>query len=214
MRILLAEDSGLLREALTALLARLGHEIVGAVADATELQALFATTTPAPDLVMTDVRMPPDGTDDGLRAALAIRSAHPAQPVLVLSQYIADRYARELLSLPEGGVGYLLKDRVNRISDFERALHTIAGGGTVIDPEVARHLIRRDEPGALAGLTPREHEVLSLMAEGASNGEIARALHLSDAAVRKHVGNIFTGLGLSPTQENRRVRAILLFLQS
>lgn len=213
MRILLAEDSGLLREALTALLARLGHDIVGAAADATELQELFATTKPAPDLVMTDVRMPPDQTDDGLRAALTIRGAHPAQPILVLSQYIADRYARELLSLPGGGVGYLLKDRVNRISDFERALHTIVGGGTVIDPEVARHLIRRDEPGALAALTPREREVLALMAEGASNRDISRALHLSDAAVRKHVGNIFTGLGLSPAQENRRVRAILLFLQ-
>ncbi|OZB82174.1 response regulator transcription factor [Microbacterium sp. 13-71-7] len=213
MRILLAEDSALLREAFTALLVRLGHEVVGTAGDADELRRLFSTTTPAADLVMTDVRMPPDGSDDGLRAALAIRSARPAQPVLVLSQYVADHYARELLTLSEGGIGYLLKDRVNRISDFERALRTIAGGGTVIDPEVARHLLRSGGPDVLDGLTPREREVLELMAEGASNGDISRALHLSDAAVRKHVGNIFTGLGLSPAQENRRVRAILLFLQ-
>ncbi|MFB7842192.1 response regulator transcription factor [Microbacterium sp. NPDC056052] len=211
MRILLAEDSALLREAFAALLVRLGHEIVGTAADADELRAVFAAT--APDLVMTDVRMPPDGTDDGLRAALAIRRARPTQPVLVLSQYVADRYARELLTLPEGGIGYLLKDRVNRISDFERALRMIAGGGTVIDPEVARHLLRSGGPDVLDALTPREREVLELMAEGASNGDIAHTLHLSDAAVRKHVGNIFTGLGLTPAQENRRVRAILLFLQ-
>lgn len=214
MRILLAEDSALLREALTALLVRLGHEVIATAASAGELLTRFADADPSPDLVVTDVRMPPTGTDDGLRAALAIRESRPTQPILVLSQYVADRYARELLTLPEGGIGYLLKDRVNRISDFARALQTIEAGGTVIDPEVARHLLRRDEPGATDVLTPREKEVLALMAEGASNGDIARALHLSDAAVRKHIGNIFAGLGLSPTEENRRVRAILLFLQN
>lgn len=213
MRILFAEDSALLREALTALLVRLGHDVIATASSADELSLRYAAAAPAPDLIVTDVRMPPDGTDDGLRAALRIRATHPSQPILVLSQYIADRYARELLTLPEGGIGYLLKDRVNRVSDFERALHAIARGGTVIDPEVARHLLRRDQPGVLDALTPREREVLALMAEGASNGDIARVLHLSDAAVRKHVGNIFSGLGLSPAEENRRVRAILLFLQ-
>jgi DNA-binding NarL/FixJ family response regulator len=214
MRILFAEDAALLREALTVLLVRLGHEVIATAATADELRARYRRADPAPDLVVTDVRMPPLGTDDGLRAALAIRQERPRQPVLVLSQYVADRYARELLTLPEGGVGYLLKERVNRIADFEHALQTVAAGGTVIDPEVARHLLRRDAPGALDALTPREREVLALMAEGASNGDIARLLHLSDAAVRKHVGNIFTGLGLAPSDENRRVRAILLFLQS
>ncbi|MCE4025053.1 MULTISPECIES: response regulator transcription factor [unclassified Microbacterium] len=213
MRILFAEDSALLREALTALLVRLDHDVFATASSADELLTRYRAADPVPDLIITDVRMPPGGSDDGLRAALRIRASRPSQPILVLSQYIADRYARELLTLPEGGIGYLLKDRVNRISDFAHALDTIASGGTVIDPEVARHLLRRDEPGLLGALTPREREVLALMAQGASNGDIARALHLSDAAVRKHVGNIFTGLGLAPTEENRRVRAILLFLQ-
>ncbi|MDR6866022.1 DNA-binding NarL/FixJ family response regulator [Microbacterium resistens] len=214
MRILFAEDSALLREALSALFTRLGHDVVDTAATADELRARYRAMDPAPDIVVTDVRMPPDDTDDGLRAALAIRGDRPSQPILVLSQYVADRYARDLLTLPEGGVGYLLKERVNRVADFEQALRTVVAGGTVIDPEVSRHLLRRDAPSALDGLTPREREVLALMAEGASNGDIARALHLSDAAVRKHVGNIFSGLGLAPTDENRRVRAILLFLQS
>lgn len=213
MRILLADDSTLLREALRALLERLGHEVVATASDATELDRLHASMTDAVDLVVTDVRMPPDGTDDGLRAALRIRERMPRQPVLVLSQYVAERYARELLVLPDAAVGYLLKERVNRISDFDRALVTVAGGGTVIDPEVTRQLLRGDADGPLDRLTPREREVLELMADGASNGEIAAALFLSDAAVRKHVGNIFSGLGLRPTDENRRVRAILVFLQ-
>lgn len=214
MRILLADDATLLREALRALLERLGHEIVATASDAPELLRTYAALENRPDLVITDVRMPPDSTDDGLRAALQIRSTSPAQPVLVLSQYVADRYARDLLMLPEGAVGYVLKERVNRIADFDRALRTVAGGGTVIDPEVTRHLLRAGSSGPMDGLTPREREVLALMAEGASNGEIASTLFLSDAAVRKHVGNIFAGLGLSPADENRRVRAILLFLQN
>jgi DNA-binding NarL/FixJ family response regulator len=214
MRILLADDATLLREALHALLERLGHEIVGATASAPELLAAYSAARPLPDLVITDVRMPPDRTDDGLRAAIEIRAAQPRQPILALSQYVADRYARDLLTLPEGGVGYLLKERVNRIADFDRALHTIAGGGTVIDPEVTRHLLRADGAGPLTALTPRERQVLALMADGASNGDIARSLVLSDAAVRKHVGNIFAGLGLAPTDENRRVRAILAYLDT
>ncbi|MGQ7311359.1 response regulator [Microbacterium arabinogalactanolyticum] len=214
MRILLADDATLLREALHALLERLGHEIVGAAASAPELLAAYSAIRPAPDLVITDVRMPPDRTDDGLRAAIQIRAGHPQQPVLALSQYVADRYARDLLTLPEGGVGYLLKERVNRIADFDRALGTIADGGTVIDPEVTRHLLRVDDAGPLAALTVREREVLALMADGAANSDIARSLVLSDAAVRKHVGNIFSGLGLAPTEENRRVRAILTYLDT
>ncbi len=214
MRILLADDSTLLREALRALLERLGHEVVAVAADAPGLLTAFDVLPELPDLVVTDVRMPPTGTDDGLRAALRIRAGHPAQPILVLSQYVADRYARELLTLPEGGVGYLLKERVNRIADIEQALRTVSGGGTVIDPEVTRHLLRREDAGPLRALTPREREVLALMAEGASNGEIAARLFLSDAAVRKHVGSIFVRLGLPPAEENRRVRAILLYLQA
>jgi DNA-binding NarL/FixJ family response regulator len=213
MRILLADDAALLREALVALLERLGHTVVAVASSATELIDAHSALAPAPDLVVTDVRMPPDKTDDGLRAALAIRQGDPRQPVLVLSQYLADRYARELLTLPEGGVGYLLKERVNRVADFDHALRTVAAGGTVIDPEVTQHLLRSQDPGPLATLTPREREVLGLMAEGASNGQIASRLFLSDAAVRKHVGNIFGGLGLQPADENRRVRAILLYLQ-
>lgn len=214
MRILLADDSTLLREALVALLERLGHEIVATASDAPGLLRAFRDAVPAPDLVITDVRMPPDGTDDGLRAALQIRADHPVQPILVLSQYVADRYAGELLMLPDGAVGYALKERVNRILDFDRAMRTVASGGTVIDPEVTRHLLRTGAPGPIDALTPREREVLELMADGASNGEIASRLFLSDAAVRKHVGNIFSGLGLTPADENRRVRAILLFLRS
>ena len=213
MRILLADDSTLLREALSALLERLGHEIVATAADAPELLHCYEHLDERPDLVITDVRMPPDGADDGLRAALRIREYRPHQPILVLSQYVAERYARELLVLPEAAVGYLLKERVNRIVDFDRALATVSGGGTVIDPEVTRQLLRADTGGPLDALTAREHEVLALMADGASNSEIAAGLFLSDAAVRKHIGNIFTGLGLSPADENRRVRAILLFLQ-
>lgn len=214
MRILLADDAALLREALQALLERLGHEVVATAADATELVAVYRHLPERPDLVVTDVRMPPTRTDDGLRAALEIRELSPEQPVLALSQYVADRYARDLLMLPEGGVGYLLKERVNRVADFDQALAAVAAGGTIIDPEVTRHLLRQGQPGPLAELTAREREVLELMAEGASNAEIAAQLYVSDAAVRKHIGSIFTRLGLQPSDENRRVRAILTYLQA
>ncbi|SJN15668.1 two-component system response regulator [Microbacterium esteraromaticum] len=214
MRILLADDAALLREALQALLERLGHHVIATAADATELVTVYEALPIKPDLVITDVRMPPTRTDDGLRAALTIRAAHPTQPILALSQYVADRYARDLLALPEGAVGYLLKERVNRVTDFEHAINTIAKGGTVIDSEVTRHLLQRDQPHLIDYLTEREREVLTLMAEGASNSDIAARLFISDAAVRKHIGNIFTGLGLHPADENRRVRAILTFLQT
>lgn len=217
MRLLLAEDSALLREALVALLERLGHVISATARTAPELLSEYARLRgggEAPDLVLTDVRMPPSGSDDGLRAALEIRAAHPTQPVMVLSQYIADTYARELLTLPEGAVGYLLKDRVNRVRDFAGALESVATGGTVIDPEVVQHLLSRTRPGPLDRLTPREREVLGLMADGGSNAQIADALTLTDAAVSKHIGNIFTKLDLSPVEDNRRVRAVLTYLQA
>lgn len=214
MRILLADDAALLREAIEALLERLGHQVIATAADATELVTIYESLSTPPDLIITDVRMPPTRTDDGLRAALKIRATNPTQPILALSQYVADRYARELLSLPEGAVGYLLKERVNRVADFAQALQTVADGGTIIDTEITRHLLQNEQPGALDSLTEREREVLTLMAGGASNTEIAKMLFVSDAAVRKHIGNIFAGLGLQPTDENRRVRAILAFLQA
>ncbi len=217
MRLLFAEDSALLREALTALLERLGHSIVATTRTAPELLAEYKRLADAgapPDLVLTDVRMPPGNSDDGLRAALDIRAVHPAQPIMVLSQYIADTYARELLSLPEGAIGYLLKDRVNRVRDFAAALETVASGGTVIDPDVVQHLLGGSRPGPLDSLTAREREVLALMADGRSNAEIAAALVLTDAAVSKHIGNIFAKLGLGPVEDNRRVRAVLTYLQA
>ncbi|MCW4457436.1 response regulator transcription factor [Microbacterium sp. MPKO10] len=215
MRILLAEDSTLLREALIALVERLGHEVVATATRADELERVYARSDAAedrPDLVVTDVRMPPGGSDDGLAAALSIRRLRPEQPVLVLSQYIADRYARELLTLPQGAIGYLLKDRVNRVHDFAHALETVQAGGTVIDPEVVQHLLRPRRRGPLADLTGREREVLELMADGKSNADIAALLVVTDASVRKHVGNIFAKLGLSPVDENRRVKAVLTYL--
>lgn len=217
MRLLIAEDSTLLREALTALLERLGHTVVATAETAPALIAAherLAAGDGTPDLVLTDVRMPPGNGADGLAAALRIRRDHPAQPVMVLSQYIADAYARELLTLPRGAVGYLLKDRINRVHDFARALDTVAAGGTVIDPDVVQHLLTRSAPGPLEALTPREREVLGLMAEGHPNSQISARLHLSEASVSKHIGNIFRGLGLDPADENRRVKAVLAYLES
>lgn len=216
MRLLLAEDSVLLREALTALLERLGHDVVATATTAPELLDAFTTLTGdgrAPDLIITDVRMPPNNRDDGLTAALHIRKRYPNQPIMVLSQYIADTYARDLLTLPQGAVGYLLKDRVNRVRDFTQALVTVASGGTVIDPDVVQHLLSHSPPGPLATLTPREHEVLRLMADGQSNADIANSLTLTAAAVSKHIGSVFLKLGLTPVEENRRVKAVLAWIQ-
>ena len=285
MRILLADDAALLREGLAGLLTAAGHEVVAQVADAdalrTEVARLAAAGEP-PDVVVTDVRMPPTRTDDGLRAAVDLRAAHPGLPVVVLSAYVAGPYLGELLEGVDGAVGYLLKERVGRVSDFLRSLDVVVSGGIVIDPEVLTHLMTSaagaigagaamadpmnrtgaldasGDPGASGGgpaasppagpqnprcspppqdwppppppqssqdprhpqnrglerLTPRETEVLTLMAEGLSNGRIAQRLMVSDGAVAKHVANIFLKLDLPPGEENRRVRAVLVWVRA
>lgn len=209
MRIVLAEDSALLREGLTQILTRFGHE-VRPVGDADSL--LAAAGEHRPDAVITDVRMPPGFRDEGLRAALVLRRRDPGLPVLVLSQYVEQTYAAELLETGDG-VGYLLKDRVGEITEFIEALERVAAGGTVIDPEVVRHLLtRRRTP--LERLTPREHEVLARMAEGRTNSAIASQLVVTNAAVAKHVNNIFAKLDLPTTTEgHRRVLAVLAYLR-
>ncbi|MER7663092.1 MULTISPECIES: response regulator transcription factor [unclassified Streptomyces] len=213
LRVVLAEDSVLLREGLTGLLARSGHETVAAVGDADALRVAVAEHTP--DIVVTDVRMPPGFQDEGLRAAVALRERNPALPVLVLGQYVQRAYAADLLDSGDGtGIGYLLKDRVGRIEEFLDALTRVAEGGTVVDPEVVRHLLRRrrDPPAAL---TPREREVLALVAEGRSNAAIARALVVTEAAVGKHIGSILAKLDLPPAEDtHRQVLAVLAFLSS
>ena len=273
MRILLADDAALLREGLAGLLAAAGHEVVAQVADADALRtevARLATAGELPDVVVTDVRMPPTRTDDGLRAAVDLRAAHPGLPVVVLSAYVAGPYLGELIEGVDGAVGYLLKERVGRVSDFMHSLDVVVSGGIVIDPEVMAHLMASaagavgagatgpDAPRALAAsgvsgapdgavgagesiapgamgavgrgpaagapadppnrglerLTPREAEVLTLMAEGLSNGRIAQRLVISDGAVAKHVANIFLKLDLPPGEENRRVRAVLAWVRA
>ena len=288
MRILLADDAALLREGLAGLLAAAGHEVVAQVADADALRtevARLAAVGELPDVVVTDVRMPPTRTDDGLRAAVDLRAAHPGLPVVVLSAYVAGPYLGELIEGVDGAVGYLLKERVGRVSDFMHSLDVVVSGGIVIDPEVMAHLMASaagavgagamgpdapralaasgvsgapdgagpvgapdgavgagesiapgawDAPGAtgavgrgpaagapadppnrgLERLTPREAEVLTLMAEGLSNGRIAQRLVVSDGAVAKHVANIFLKLDLPPGEENRRVRAVLAWVRA
>ncbi|WTI38961.1 response regulator transcription factor [Streptomyces sp. NBC_00589] len=212
LRVVLAEDSVLLREGLVGLLARFGHEVVAAVGDARALTE--AVPEHAPDLVVTDVRMPPGFQDEGLRAALALRTADPRLPVLVLSQYVQRAYAAELLDTGDGtGVGYLLKDRVGQVEQFAEAVERVAAGGTVVDPEVVRQLLRRRRD-PLEALTPREREVLGLVAEGKSNGAIARELVVTEAAVGKHIGNILGKLELPPAEDtHRRVLAVLAYLR-
>ncbi|MFI1723004.1 response regulator [Streptomyces sp. NPDC020489] len=212
-RVVLAEDSVLLRDGLVALLTRFGYEVVAAVGDADAL--LAAATEHAPDVVVTDVRMPPGFQDEGLHAAVKLREDRPGLPVLVLSQYVQRAYAAELLDSGDGtGVGYLLKDRVGQVEEFVAALREVAAGGTVVDPEVVRQLLRRRRD-PLARLSPREREVLALMAEGRSNGAIAKALVVSDAAVGKHIGSILTKLDLPPADDtHRRVLAVLAYLRS
>ena len=219
MRVVLADDTTLMRAGIREILTANGHEVARECEDAAELVAVIddlARTGDAPDIVITDVRMPPGNTDDGLRAALELRSRHRDLPLLILSAYVVGPYVRELLSGPgaDGGVGYLLKEKVGRVTDFLRALDTVAAGGVVIDPEVVKHATgagKQDSP--LSRLTDREREVLMLMAEGHSNTEISRELRLSGAAVSKHVSNIFLKLGFSPDQDNRRVRAILAWFE-
>jgi len=214
LRIVLAEDAVLLRAGIVSLLEGFGHTVVAAVGDAPSL--VEATRDHRPDLVITDVRMPPGYTDEGLRAAVALRSGAPATAVLVLSQYTATAYAAELLG-PTGpaGVGYLLKDRIGDVSDFADVVSRVAAGETVIDPAVVRQLLARQRvTHPLDRLTTREREVLGLMAEGRSNTWIARFLHVSDAAVAKHIGNIFLKLDLPAAEDgHRRVLAVLTYLR-
>jgi DNA-binding NarL/FixJ family response regulator len=203
----------LLRDGLIGLLTRFGHQVVAAVGDADAL--VTAVAGHDPDVVVTDVRMPPGLHDEGLRAAVELRTERPALPVLVLSQYVQRAYAAELLDSGDGtGVGYLLKDRIGQVEEFVTALAEVAAGGTVVDPEVVRQLLRRRRD-PLARLTPREREVLALVAEGKSNGAIARALVVSEAAVGKHIGSILTKLDLPPADDtHRRVLAVLAFLRA
>jgi DNA-binding NarL/FixJ family response regulator len=214
LRIVIAEDAAIMRDGLTQTLTRRGHEVVAAVPDAEALR--LAVSEHRPDVAIIDVRMPPTHTDEGLRAAQAIHSEHPKIGVLVFSQYIETRTAAELFGGSPAGVGYLLKDRVADVSDFLEAIARVAQGGTVLDPEVVRHLLsasRRTD--SLAALTPREREVLSLMAQGRSNTAIAEALFISPGVVEKHVASIFAKLGLAPSDnDNRRVIAAIKYLES
>jgi DNA-binding NarL/FixJ family response regulator len=212
MRVVLADDSVLLREGIARLLTDAGFDVVGQAGDAEDL--LRKVGAHRPDVAVVDVRMPPTNTDEGLRAALDIRSQHPDVGVLVLSQYIEARYAMELLSDSAEGVGYLLKDRVSDIERFTDAVKRVAEGGSALDPEVVSQLLgRRRERDPLGELTAREREVLELMAEGRSNHAIAEQLVITERAVEKHVTSIFGKLGLTPAAEDhRRVLAVLAFL--
>jgi DNA-binding NarL/FixJ family response regulator len=212
VRIVIAEDSVLLRQGLVHLLADAGLDVVAAVDDADAL--LRAVDEHRPDLCIVDIRMPPTHTDEGVRAALVIRAQHPEVAVLMLSQYVEERYATDLIASDTRGFGYLLKDRVADVAEFVEAVQRVADGGTALDPEVVSQLLvrsRRVDP--LGALTPRETAVISLMAEGRSNAGIAAELTVTEGAVEKHVSSIFTKLGLPPTeQDHRRVLAVLRWL--
>jgi len=212
VRVVIAEDLFLLRDGLTRLLQAHGLVVAAAVDNGADL--LAAVTSDPPDVAIVDVRLPPTFTDEGLRAAIAARGAQPDLPVLVLSQYVEQLYARELLADGTGGIGYLLKDRVLDSAQFLDAVHRVAGGGTAMDPEViARLLDRNSGNGALTALSPREREVLGLMAEGRSNAAIAQQLVITERAVAKHTASIFSRLGLQPSDDdNRRVLAVLAYL--
>ncbi|MGW5647077.1 LuxR C-terminal-related transcriptional regulator [Saccharopolyspora sp. NPDC003752] len=214
MRVVLAEDLALLRDGLTRLLEAHDFQVVAAVDNAPML--LDALRRHQPDVAVVDVRLPPTQTDEGLRAALDARRENPALPILILSQHVEQLYARELLSDRSGGIGYLLKDRIGDVRHFVDAVRRVAEGGTAMDPEVISQLLarpRRDDP--VDALTPREREVMALVAEGLSNRAISHRLHVSDKAVSKHTNNIFGKLGLPATEDhNRRVLAVLAFLQS
>jgi DNA-binding NarL/FixJ family response regulator len=209
LRIVIAEDSAILRNGLAALLAERGHRVVDMVGEATRLSEVVAEHRP--DVAVVDVRMPPSFTDEGLLAAIELRRKFPGTGVLVFSQWIETRYATELLAGGASGVGYLLKDRVADVRDFTDALTRVAEGGTALDPEVVSQLMgAARQQDSLARLTPREREVLELMAQGLSNGAIARALTVTERAVEKHIGNIFLKLDLPPSDEHhRRVLAVL-----
>ncbi len=218
LKIVVAEDSAVVRAGLVEILTDRGYEVAAAVGDAEALKAAVAEFRP--DVAVVDVRMPPGHTDEGLRAAIAIRRDHPKVGILVFSQYVETRYAADLLGMKSGGgtagVGYLLKDRVANVTEFVEALSRVAAGGTALDPEVVTDLMAASRHGsALAGLTGREHDVLALMAEGRSNSGIADRLVISERAVEKHISNIFTKLGLPPSDaDHRRVLAVLAYLRS
>jgi DNA-binding NarL/FixJ family response regulator len=212
MRIVIAEDAAVIRAGLAEILTDRGHEIVAAVGDAQALKDAVAARQP--DVAIVDVRMPPSHTDEGLRAAIAIRRDHPGVGILVFSQYVETRYAADLLATRSGGVGYLLKDRVANVAEFTDAVTRIAGGGTALDPEVVSGLLNASRhASALSTLTAREHDVLALMAEGRSNSAIADRIFVSERAVEKHISNIFTKLRLPPSDsDHRRVLAVLAYL--
>ena len=212
MRVVIAEDLFLLRDGLTRMLEAHGMQVAAAVDNGADLLAAVIATKP--DVAIVDVRLPPTFTDEGLRAALAARQELPGLPVLVLSQYVEQLYARELLASGAGGIGYLLKDRVLDSAQFTDAVRRVAAGGTAMDPEViARLLVRNDGHGTLATLSPREREVLGLMAEGRSNAAIAQQLVITERAVAKHTASIFLRLDLQPSDDdNRRVLAVLAYL--
>lgn len=214
MRILICEDSVLLREGLVRLLEDAGHEVVAALADTDGLEAAVARN--APDLCILDVRLPPTYTDEGIRAALALRASNSALAILVLSQYVEERYASELISAQGGPLGYLLKDRVADVAEFLGSVQSIAEGATVLDPEVvAQLLMRRNRDDRMMRLTERERTVLSLIAEGKSNGAIAGLLFLSEASVEKNITAIFQKLGFDPDESgNRRVLAALAHIEN
>ncbi|MFF0295155.1 LuxR C-terminal-related transcriptional regulator [Kitasatospora sp. NPDC004615] len=211
MRVVIAEDNVLLSSGLELLLTAKGFDVAAIAEDASAF--LAAVAEHRPDVTIVDVRLPPGFRDEGIRAAIRARRDHPGLPVLVLSQYVERQYAGELVSDGRGGVGYLLKDRVGRVSEFVDALRRVAAGGTVMDPEVIAQLLTRPAHDPIATLTPREREVLALMAEGNDNTTIATRLFITDNAVHKHIGNIFTKLALSPSDTgHRRVRAVLTYL--
>ncbi|MET0316788.1 MAG: response regulator transcription factor [Rhodococcus fascians] len=214
MRVMVAEDSALLREGLVRMLADEGHDVIASVGDADAL--LDAVEENRPDIVVTDVRMPPDHTDEGLRAALTIRTRWPDVAVLVLSQHVETRYAGELISGSDGKVGYLLKDRVVEIDEFLDALNRVADGGTVFDPEVVRQLLSRtSKSNPVDRLTPRERDVLELMARGFTNARISADLFISVSSAEKHINSIFEKLGLSNSAGlSRRVMAVVTYLRS
>ncbi|MFJ9035773.1 LuxR C-terminal-related transcriptional regulator [Streptomyces sp. NPDC102406] len=213
MRVVVAEDHFLLRDGLVRLLGAYGHEVVAAVDNGTELRKVLVEERP--DVAVVDVRLPPDFSDEGLRAALAAREQVPGLPVLLLSQYVEPLYAHELLADGAGAVGYVLKDRVTNGGEFLRTIGQVAGGGTVMDPEVVSKLFaRKVRDRKLGSLTAREREVLGLLAQGRSNAGVAEALFVTEKAVAKHIGNIFTKLGLLPGEsDNRRVLAVLAYLE-
>ena len=224
LRIVIAEDAAVIRAGLAEILVDRGHEVVAAVGDAGALKV--AVDEHKPDVAIIDVRMPPDHTDEGLRAAIEIRRDHPAIGILVFSQYVETRYASDLLRMRRGsggsggsgsgGVGYLLKDRVANVAEFTDAIARVAAGGTALDPEVVTGMLNAARHAStLAGLTARERDVLTLMAEGRSNTAIAGQLVVSERAVEKHISNIFSKLGLPPSDsDHRRVLAVLAYLGS